>query len=66
MKFRIEICGFSKDLDTMFDLLTNWKDLQLAGVRPEYIRTYEISNYEWIDLDAQHIWDGMSQLLAVK
>jgi hypothetical protein len=67
MKFRIEICGFSKDVDSMFDLLSNWKELQQVGVQPHFISTYELnSQYEWVELDAQHIWNGMSRLLAVK
>jgi len=67
MKFRIEICGFSKDVDSMFDLLSAWRDLRVSGCEAHYIRTYELnSQYEWVPVDAQHIWDGMSRLLAVK
>lgn len=67
MKYLIEVCDFSKEVDSMFDLLSSWKKLQQVGTLPEFIYTYELnSSYEWVELDAQRIWDGMSMLFGTK
>lgn len=51
----------------MYDLLSSWKKLQQAGTLPCFIYTYELNDsYEWLELDAQHIWDGMTKLFEKK
>ena len=63
MKFRIDLCGMSKEVDSMFDLLTIWKELVLVGTRESAITTYELSGeYEWERIDARQIFDDMRRL----
>lgn len=69
MRFRITIAqcvvpgGWEKDVDSLLDLLTIWKNLQNAGMRSWALICYELNDqYEWVTIDAEDIYRGMQRL----